>query len=107
MVLAGRLSLLLGIHDTWVFLPVELCVIGSSQDHLRYCLVGDNILKLAYECSFGIIELWIQILFTCSHIVSCLSMVIVLGLYFCAKRGFNSLRELIGLNFSMFVHVQL
>ena len=43
-------------------------------------------LGLACEHSFGVMELWIQVLLICSPFVWGLIMVMVLGLYFCAMR---------------------
>ena len=44
-------------------------------------------LRLAGERSFGIMKLWIRVLFLRSHFVWGLVMVVVLGLYFCAIGG--------------------
>ena len=46
---------------------------------------ADKTLKLAREHSFGITEIWIQVLFICSHFMWGLVMVMVLDLYFHAN----------------------
>lgn len=54
---------------------------GSGQNHLQYRLAGDKLLGLACECSFGVMEWWVEVLFICFHFVWSLD------LYFHAIRG--------------------
>lgn len=84
--------MLLDLCATWAsgylgFVSLELCAIRVRSGPLWYQLVEYKMLILAYECSFGLMELWIQVLFLCSHIVWGLSVVMVLCFYFHAIKG--------------------
>lgn len=95
-----------------VLYPCHLAFVpfGPGQDCLWYWLAGDKILGLAYEHSFGLMELWIQALLIGFHFVWGLSMVMVWGLYFCIIRSCSvSTPEggPTGANFSLFSQVQI
>ena len=70
-----------------VLCPLGFMPFGSGQNCLQYQLAGDKVMGLACECLYGLVKLWIQVLFIWSHFVWGLSMVIVLCLYFCAIMG--------------------
>ena len=104
--LVGRLLLSFGLCATWALCHLGFVPFGSGQDYLWYQLAGNKMLGFACECSFGQMELWIQVWFICSCFVW-----VFLWLWFwvCtfvpSTFCFDSWRESTGPNFNRLVHV--